>query len=379
MHILLINYEYPPVGAGAATATRAMAEELTRLGHQVVVMTGHSPLPGVPSEESGVVVHRIPSWRRHLHKSSILEMISFLVSGLICSFGIIRQHKIEACIAFFSFPSGPIGLLHHLTGGLPYIVSLRGGDVPGTEPSLARLHTVLRPLRRAVLRGSKAVVANSEGLRRLAEAADPFPVRVITNGVDSVLFAPNGVRSEGVFRILFVGRFQKQKNLGLLLQEASRLAAGSFEIHLVGEGPEREGLQHLAGELDIASAIHWHGWLKRSLLKDIYVASDCFVNPSSYEGMPNAVLEAMACGLPVVASHVPGNDAVVRHEETGYLFDLSRPNQFSEVLDRLIHDRALARRWGAEGRRRALQEFSWSKTAMAYLELLSNQNGRTRR
>jgi glycosyltransferase involved in cell wall biosynthesis len=379
MHILLINYEYPPVGAGAATATEALARALARLGHQVVVMTGHCPQPSATSEDHGVVVQRIPSWRRALHKSSIVEMLSFLVSGLIFSHRIIRQHEIECSIAFFSFPSGPIGLLNRWVSGIPYIISLRGGDVPGTEPELAKLHAILRPLRRVVLGASKAIVANSEGLRSLAETVDPFPVRVIPNGVDTDFFTPNGMRSEQIFRILFVGRFQKQKNLGLLLEQTSRLTPGSFEIHLVGDGPEREGLQRLATELNIASAVRWHGWVPRSSLRDCYVAADCFVNPSTYEGMPNAVLEAMACGLPVVASNVPGNDAVVRHEETGHLFDLARPHDLSQTLDRLLHDRILARRWGAEGRRRALEEFSWSKTAMAYLDLLSDQNGRTRR
>jgi glycosyltransferase involved in cell wall biosynthesis len=379
MRLLLVNYEYPPVGGGSATATEAIAEALARLGHQVVVMTGRSPELAVASGESGVTVHRIPSWRRDIHRSSILEMISFLASGLIFSSGIIRKHKVEASIVFFSFPSGPIGLLNRRIGGIPFIISLRGGDVPGTEPSLATWHKLLRPLRHAVLREATAVVANSEGLRDLAERADQTPVHVIPNGVDTDFFVPKGVHSGGTFRILFVGRFQKQKNLDLLLQQASRLAPGSFEIHLVGDGPDREELQHLAAELKIASLIAWHGWVARSSLPDLYAACDCLVNPSSYEGMPNAVLEAMACGLPVVASNVLGNDAVVRHEETGYLFELAQPYDLGDALNRLILDRALAHQWGAAGRRRALEDFSWLKTAAAYLDLLSDQNGRTGR
>ena len=370
MRLLLINYEYPPVGAGAATATKAMAGALARLGHHVVVMTGQSPDPATDSKESAVSVHRIPSWRRHIHRSSIVEMISFLLSGLIFSFGIIRKHKVEASIVFFSFPSGPIGLLNRRFGGIPFIVSLRGGDVPGTEPSLATWHKILRPLRRAVLREATAVVANSEGLRDLAEKADHTAVCVIPNGVDTDFFVPNGVHSEGIFRLLFVGRFQKQKNLELLLRQASRLTPGSFEIHLVGGGPDRKELERLAAQLNIDSRIRWHGWVARSSLPALYASSDCLVNPSLYEGMPNAVLEAMACGLPVVASKVLGNDAVVRHEETGYLFELAHPNELGDALNRLILDRALAHQWGAAGRRRVLEDFSWEKSAQSYVALL---------
>ena len=107
----------------------------------------------------------------------------------------------------------------------------------------------------------------------------------------------------------------------------------------------------------------------REELPPIYRACHCFVNSSLYEGMPNVVLEAMASGLPVIASRVPGNEELVVDGENGYLCDLQSPGQFIEAMQRLIDDPALGFRLGAAGRARVVQEFSWEKIARDYAAL----------
>jgi glycosyltransferase involved in cell wall biosynthesis len=107
----------------------------------------------------------------------------------------------------------------------------------------------------------------------------------------------------------------------------------------------------------------------KGCLREIYRSADCLVNPSLCEGMPNVVLEAMACGLPVIASRVPGNDAVVRHEETGWLFDLDRPDAFLTALRLVMEDPGKGRSMGKRGRAWVLNDFSWRSTARAYADL----------
>ncbi len=372
MHILLVSYEYPPVGAGAATAGGAIAKTLTELGHRVVVLTGRFKGLLARYEDQGIIIHRVPSLRRRMDRSNVLEMASFLPAGLMSVPAIIRTHRVEGAIVFFSMPCGPIGLLGRWICGVPYIISLRGGDVPGAEPSLNFLHRFLSPIRRAVLKNSIAIVANSDGLRKMAEIADPFSVRVIPNGVDTEFFIPapsKPARNESLLRILFVGRFQQQKNLPFLFRQVAQLPPSTFEIHLVGDGPEKQRLEGLARKLDIAYAITWHGWLPPAALPHIYQSADCLVNPSLYEGLSNVVLEAMACGLPVVASRVPGNDELVRERETGFLFDLQEPDSLMNAFEQLMNDRDLCARLGANARNRVIKNFSWSNVAQAYLAL----------
>src|SRR2546423_2328638 len=239
MRLLLVNYEYPPVGAGAATATQAIARNLVALGHHVTVLTGSfRNLPHL-SDENGVTVLRVRCLRRRADRCSVFEMFSFTVSALLSLPSVRVSAQPDALIVFFSLPSGPIGAAAQLWYRLPYLVSLRGGDVPGLTPEVNWIQRLLAPIRRHILKRAAAVVANSDGLRDLSEAADPIPVQVIPNGVDTDFFRPSPeswVSARERFRLLFVGRFHAQKNLAVLLEQLAALRAqrpGKFEIHLV--------------------------------------------------------------------------------------------------------------------------------------------------
>jgi glycosyltransferase involved in cell wall biosynthesis len=220
------------------------------------------------------------------------------------------------------------------------------------------------------LQKSIAIVANSDGLRKAAEAADDFPVRVIPNGTDQAVFDSKGavLQVGRPLQILFVGRFRAQKNVAYLLRQVAQLPPGSFQLHLVGEGPDQQTLGELAVRLRIDRFITWHGWLSRSALRDVYCTADCLVNPSVYEGMPNVVLEAMAAGLPVIASNVPGNDELVKPGETGFLFELADGKDLRNALDAL-RDATVRARMGAAGRARARAWPTWEEVARRYLEL----------
>jgi glycosyltransferase involved in cell wall biosynthesis len=383
MNLLLINYEYPPVGGGAATATRHIAVELRRLGHAVTVLTSRFVDASRPDEpealvEEGILLCQVPAARRVRHLAGALTMAAFVVTAALRLRSLLRRREIEGVVVFFTLPCGPLGLLGRKLSGVPYVVSLRGGDVPGLVPEIEWQHRLLQPLRRAVLRHSARIVANSNGLRALSESRDPFPVGVIPNGVDTVFFQPRStpIKSAGAhFRFLFVGRLQAQQNLPLLLQQIAALRAKGLLVALdiAGDGPLRGALEAMATELGLAAGVEWHGWLGREALRDLYLRADCFVNPSHYEGMPNVALEAMACGLPVIASRVVGNDAVVRDGETGTLYPPGDAQALQSAMAELASAPDLARRLGAAGREWVERDFSWSKVALGYANILATR------
>ena len=378
MRLLLINYEYPPLGGGAGTATYHIGKGLVKLGHHVSALTAR--FRGLPpyAQESGIHVYRRTALRKKASQSSPAEMFAYILSAAMGMPAVVRRHRIEQSIVFFSMPCGPLGLYGRTLFGLPYIISVRGGDVPGTEPSLARLHKILGPLRREVLKRSKAVIANSNGLKALCETADPVPVLVIPNGVDIDFFTSAGKQDgrPGSTRFLFVGRFREQKNLFFLLDQMNRLAyddATPFELHLVGGGPQENALKRYGDTLAIRGKIHWHSWTTKEMLRRHYRDADCLLNPSLYEGMPNVVLEAMACGLPVIASKVIGNDAVLRHGETGFLFDLQRPQEFQRAVAHFLHNKDLGIAMGQAGRSWVARDFSWESVAKQYAQILRHR------
>lgn len=378
MRILLVNFEYPPLGGGAANATLFLARALVELGHEPVVLT--CAVPGLDHDgiEDGIPVHRLRALRRAPDRTNIREMASFMLASLLGVRRVARADRIEAVVTFFTIPCGPAGWLLHRTMGLPYVVSLRGGDVPGHVPGIRLFHIVVAPVRRAVLKAARAVIANAPGLARKSEKIDPVPVHVIPNGVDTGVFrptAPDETRGDR-FRILFVGRLHELKNINLLLRSAAELArAGTaLSIDLVGDGPERPALEALAAGLGLADRITWHGWRPKEEVAALYRGASCLVNPSRYEGMPNTVLEAMASGLPVVASNVGGNNDLVAPGETGLLFELDEPEGLTRALRALADDRALAGGMGARARELAVRDYSWQGVARRYIDLLAGND-----
>ena len=380
MNLLLINYEYPPIGGGAGNATMFIARALQRLGHRATVLTAAYAEHSGMQDDGGVTVHRVDARRRAPDRASQREMLSFVFAALRAAPSIAAGAAIDAVIVFFTLPCGPVALKLRRVARLPYVVSLRGGDVPGLVPEIAWQHCLLTTVRRRVLGAAKAIVANDAGLARLSERADPFAVSVIPNGVDCRFFVPRA-KQKAVgepTRVLFVGRFHRQKNLPFFLQQFARLHAatpGGWRLALVGDGEERPALEVWVRRLGLEHITAWHGWQKdKTRLLDLYQESDVVVNPSVYEGMPNVVLEAMACALPVVASAVPGNNSLVRPGETGFLFPLGDGDALCAALQKIRDKPDLARALGESGRRRVEQDFSWEYVARCYLDLFNSEN-----
>lgn len=374
MRILLINYEYPPVGGGAANATYFIAKYLRKLGNEIFILTSsYKRLKGWTFED-GINVLRCPTIRKRAYQSNIYEMLIYVLSSFFILPSLLKKRKIDVSIVFFGFPCGPLGLWGKLAANVPYIVSLRGGDVPGTERKLDWIHSILKGVRKRVYHKSLCVVSNSEGLKKISESSDDYMVTVIPNGVDSSYFTLKNYNksNNSVFKFLFVGRFNEQKNLFYLLdqmKELNKKGKKSFELHFVGDGPQSHELKAYAQKLCIDHITHWHGWLGKDELKNFYTMANCIINPSLYEGMPNTVLEAMACGTPVIASNVAGNASLVKNGKSGYLFDITDNEQFLSSAMALMSDHDVLKQMGMNCRLQIETKFSWEHAASEYLKI----------
>jgi glycosyltransferase involved in cell wall biosynthesis len=326
MTYLLINYEYPPLGAGAATATKNLGAALSRRGNRVVVLTSaYQRLCGV-SEEDGMTIVRIPAWRRSVHRSGIAQMTVYVLSGSQHAERVAQKYRVERVLAFFSIPGGVVARWLHYRRSIPYAVSLRGGDVPGTEPGLRLFYKMLTGLRRNVIRHARYVSAPSIGLKLLSERADPFTVKVIPNGVDSEFFKPEPKSERPSLTLLSVGRLHRQKNVPLMLETLLAIRDQSgipATARVIGDGPERRNLENFVHHHNLHDAVSFEGWLSRSDVAAAYRSATVLVQLSSYEGMSNTILEALASGLPVVASRIPENRELIEPEQNGLLFDLN--------------------------------------------------------
>src|SRR5262249_30491414 len=154
--LLLINYEYPPVGAGAATATQALARCFTQLGHQVTILTSGIGAGVGERREDGAWIIRHATRRKRVDRASTTDMLSFLLGALLVLPRVCRVHRPDSAIVFFAVPCGPLGWVLKAWYKIPYIMSLRGGDVPGFLRELDHFHSLLASIRRRCLRQAHA-------------------------------------------------------------------------------------------------------------------------------------------------------------------------------------------------------------------------------
>ena len=371
MKILLINYEYPPNGGGAGNATREIGRALTQMGHAVTVLTGGRN--NTEDGQDGIEIVRVGPSRRYVFQTGLLYMSAYAFSGTLW---VLRQKKkrFDLSIVFFVLPCGPVATALKIRAKTPYVVSLRGGDVPGLVPEIDLLHRVLEPVRRWVGKNAKAVVANSRSLAKLAEASDAVSVTVVPNGVDTQYYEPgeNGIGVEPApLKLLIACRFQRQKLVPETIRWLAKAKHQGIDllVSIVGDGPECDAVKAVIKEVDMTEFISLKGWLPKDQLLKQYQDADCFINLSSYEGMPNTVMEAMSCGLPVIASDIAPHQEIIADMISGFLIGLDCRNEFIRSLKKLDTDRRLVEKMGSAARERSLQNHSWLLVGKRYLSL----------
>ena len=379
MKVLFINYEFPPIGGGGGRATWQIARRLVRRGHPVRVLT--SLYGALPHEElrEGVHLHRIAVRRTRPEVCSPRELLSFILRSIPAARQLADAFRPDVACAFFAVPGGPAAWRLRRSRGVPYVLALRGSDIPRPQLSrYQRLHVFTRPFIRRILRNAAAVTAVCNDLREAALALEPCPhISVIPNGVDTEIFhpLPRLIPPPQRRELLFVGRLREFKGVQHVIRALpmiERELGHPVRLTVVGDGPYRETLVALADaqrKNGAASEVRFMGWLEQEALRDIYVASSLLLLPSLVEGHPNVLLEGMASGLPYVASDVPGiREAVTR--DAGILTPPEDPREIAGAVSRVLSD---AGRWRAMSRaaRAWAASFSWDRVAEVYESVLA--------
>jgi glycosyltransferase involved in cell wall biosynthesis len=299
-------------------------------------------------------------------RSRWLQVLPFLIAEAFVMRRLVRRLRPDVMHVHWIIPQGLVALVAR--GGRPMLVTTLGGDVYGlTDP-------ISRRLVRAVLRRAAAVTTMNEEMReRLVRlGARPDTVHVLPMGADV-----EGIRAlaAGVERVpgqvLFVGRLVEKKGLPVLLDALRTLADTGVHLRVVGDGPLLAELQQRAEGLPVTFV----GALSRDRLAREDAAAAVAVFPSvraasgDQDGLPVALLEALAAGCPVVASDLPGLDEAVVDGKSGLLFPAGDADALADALRRVLDDPATAAELSAGASARA-DEYSVAAIGARYADLL---------
>jgi len=232
---------------------------------------------------------------------------------------------------------------------------------------------------RYLARRTDRIVANSSAVREFyAQHGVPeSKFVVIPNAVEPA--APNSLPRESLLAelgipaeahvVAAVGRLWPQKRVKDLIWATDLLKSARGDVHLlvIGEGPQRWRLERFARQVENDNCVHFLG--QRDDVSHILTHCECLWLASSFEGQSNAILEAMAAGLPVIATDIPGNRDLVVPRETGHFVAVGDSAGFARWTNALLEDRELARRMGDAGRKRVLKEFTVERMVERHAEL----------
>ena len=367
LNILMLNYEYPPVGGGGATVTAQLCEHLVESEHSVDVVTMR--YQNLPHQErvNGVTIYRAPSYRSRADICKTHEMATYLFGARKTVLSLARQHQYDIIHTHFIIPTGPLAHWLHKKTAIPYLVTCHGSDVPGYNPDrFGWQHRLLMPYWKKLVRAVPVLVSPSKALRDLMKSHCPdVDVSIIPNGYEGAKFNTNQKRNSS---ILMCSRLLQRKGFQYVIEAVKDLEL-NWQVHVIGEGPYRQTLEQLAQ--GSKTPIIFHGWLDRDhpKFKELYETSEIFVFPSEMENFPTVLLEAMSASCAIITSTAGGCPEVVG--DAGLLVEPQNPSIIREKIQSLINDKQLRADLAARAAQR-VQQFTWSHITRKYLDLYHN-------
>lgn len=374
--ILVLTYEYPPIGGGGGRVAREIARRLSKQNFEFHIITARwGNLPKF-NRENGIYLHRIWAGRIHPDRCSIFEMGLYLISSTVFAIQALKHIRPHLVHVHFAVPSGPLGYLIKKLYNIPYLITLHGGDVPGFLPEETDfVFRVIKPFTVPIWKEAEYVIAVSESLKELAEQAYPgIPVLVIPNGIDVPPTFSQYESGKQKVRILFIGRFSKQKDpilfvksINILLNMDASLK-NKIDVWMIGDGYLRPVVERYNKKFDLTDVIKITGWMNDVDISKILAQADILVNTSRAEGFSLAMLQAMASGVAVVATNVPGNREVIQHGVTGLLASPGSASQLASAIYDLIFNEEL-RDYIKKNAFCSIKKYNWDFICSKYAQI----------
>jgi glycosyltransferase involved in cell wall biosynthesis len=288
-----------------------------------------------------------PGWRGLLYQMFYFQEAVILARML-------RRQEISHLHNHLGDVSGTVTMLASALTGIGYSITIHGPHI-FFDPT----HWALREK----VKLSRFIVCISHNCKSqmmlFSDQADWDRFQIVHCGVDPHHFRHIEVRRQAR-KLLYVGRLAAEKGLPVLFESLKLLGPEKydFELTLVGDGTERKSLEELARQMGIADRVVFAGFASQETVRDCLMQTDVFILPSFAEGVPVSLMEAMACGVPVIATHVGGIAELIEPGATGLLVPASDAVALRDAIASYLNDYGLREKVSRQGRDKVLSDFN---------------------
>lgn len=375
MKILILNYEFPPVGGGGGKISEDLAKEYAK-SNEVVVLTSWFPGEKKFEIRDGIKIHRVNVLRRKKSGSTIFGMFVYLILSIFPAIVLVRRFRPDIVNCHFAVPVGPLAYIIYKIFGIPYVINSHGGDIPDWLPEqTGATFRYIKWLTKPIWNNAAVAINNSKGTEDLARKSYPNAnLTNIRNGIDLGSLVEQKrwhVKTEhNAVKLISVGRVAAQKDFGYLIGALAILKQRgvNFSCEIIGDGPLREEVEKKIVDSRLQNDVKITGWLDHAEVFGRLLDADIYVSSSTNEGMSIAMLEAMAAGLPVVATDVLGNHETVRDGVTGFLVPRISSDLLAEALIKLISDKEMYSKF-SKNAEEIIKNYSREAVAAEHLEV----------
>lgn len=363
MKIIQITPFYPPHLGGMENVVKEISENLAKKGHKVTVFTS----------DIGCKKDKLISTKNlKIHYLKSFEIAHTpIISSLFFELSKIPQNSIIHLHIAQSFTPEIVSLISKIRN-IPYIAHIHIDVGPSGKLGFL-LPLYKKVLLKNVLSSSSKIVVPSRDYIDLVikkYAILKNKIYKVPNGVDLNNFKSLPVKSNDPIRLLFVGRLSKQKNIPLLIRSfkiVTQKTNRKIELNIVGDGEEKSKIINLIKAENLEKKVNLHGELRGEKLYEIYSNSDIFILTSDYESFGMVLIEAMASGLPIIASNIPALRNVVENNKTGLLVK-PEPEDFAKAFEKLINNPQLKEKLIKNGLKE-VKKYNWDEITKKFEDI----------
>lgn len=312
MKILVLNYEYPPLGGGGSIVTKELCSMLASHGNEVDVVTmGYRKLP-MFEENEGVSIYRVKCWRSRQRVCHPWEQLSYCINAYRYINKNLNVNKYDFVHCHFIIPTGMIALWLKNKYGINYVLTSHGSDVIGHNNSrFYILYKLITPYWKKILKNASKITAPSPYLvNKIHATSSNVEVCLVPNGIKTADYRSGNKEKS----IITLTRLQESKGVQNLIETCAGMDLNGWEINILGDGPYRDTLEKMVCDHRLEGVIHFRGYVEGEERMSYLSHAGCFFSGSRFEAFPLSVLEGTLCGCNIIASDIEPHRLLVGAE-----------------------------------------------------------------